>query len=147
MRLATEEQKQRWLPQFCSGDLVTAIAMTEPGTGSDLQGIKTRAVKDGDHYILNGAKTFITNGIHSDLVIVVACTDPDKGALGFSLLVVERGVTGPRHERAMVVAASAGSGSGVAVAGAARSGRCRCCTSATTPIAAVTTIDTSAGAR
>jgi alkylation response protein AidB-like acyl-CoA dehydrogenase len=94
VRLGTEEQKQRWLPQFCTGETITAIAMTEPGTGSDLQGIKTRAVKDGDHYILNGAKTFITNGIHSDLVIVVACTDPDKGALGFSLLVVERGMEG-----------------------------------------------------
>ncbi|CAN3128493.1 Acyl-CoA dehydrogenase [Mycobacterium sp. smrl_JER01] len=94
IRLATEEQKQRWLPKFCSGELITAIAMTEPGTGSDLQGIKTRAVKDGDNYILNGAKTFITNGIHSDLVIVVAQTDPDKGALGFSLLVVERGMDG-----------------------------------------------------
>jgi alkylation response protein AidB-like acyl-CoA dehydrogenase len=68
--------------------------MTEPGTGSDLQGIKTRAVKHGDHYILNGAKTFITNGINADLVIVVACTDPDKGAMGFSLLVVERGMEG-----------------------------------------------------
>ncbi|AFM16919.1 acyl-CoA dehydrogenase [Mycolicibacterium chubuense NBB4] len=94
IRLATEEQKQRWLPKFCSGELISAIAMTEPGTGSDLQGIKTRAVKDGDHYVLNGAKTFITNGIHSDLVIVVAQTDPDKGALGFSLLVVERGMEG-----------------------------------------------------
>jgi len=94
LRLATEEQKQRWLPGFCSGETITAIAMTEPGTGSDLQGIKTRAVRDGDHYILNGAKTFITNGIHSDLVIVVACTDPDKGAQGFSLLVVERGMPG-----------------------------------------------------
>ncbi len=94
IRLGTEEQKQRWLPKFCTGELITAIAMTEPGTGSDLQGIKTRAVKDGDHYILNGSKTFITNGIHSDLVIVVAQTDPDKGALGFSLLVVERGMEG-----------------------------------------------------
>jgi alkylation response protein AidB-like acyl-CoA dehydrogenase len=94
LRLATEEQKQRWLPGFCSGELISAIAMTEPGTGSDLQGIKTRAVRDGDHYILNGSKTFITNGILSDLVIVVAQTDPDKGALGFSLLVVERGMAG-----------------------------------------------------
>ncbi len=94
IRLATEEQKQRWLPRFCTGELITAIAMTEPGTGSDLQGIKAKAVKDGDHYILNGSKTFITNGIHSDLVIVVAQTDPDKGALGFSLLVVERGMEG-----------------------------------------------------
>ena len=94
LRLTTEEQKQRWLPKFCSGELISAIAMTEPGTGSDLQGIKTRAVKEGDHYILNGAKTFITNGIHADLVIVVAQTDPEKGALGFSLLVVERGMEG-----------------------------------------------------
>jgi alkylation response protein AidB-like acyl-CoA dehydrogenase len=94
IRLTTEEQKQRWLPKFCTGELISAIAMTEPGTGSDLQGIKTKAVKDGDHYILNGSKTFITNGIHSDLVIVVAQTDPDKGALGFSLLMVERGMEG-----------------------------------------------------
>jgi alkylation response protein AidB-like acyl-CoA dehydrogenase len=94
LRLANEEQKQRWLPKFCTGELITAIAMTEPGTGSDLQGIKTRAVRDGDHYVLNGSKTFITNGIHADLVIVVAQTDPDKGALGFSLLVVERGMEG-----------------------------------------------------
>ena len=94
LRLTTEEQKQRWLPGFCSGEIITAVAMTEPGTGSDLQGIKARAVKDGDHYVLNGSKTFITNGIHADLVIVVACTDPDKGALGFSLLVVERGMEG-----------------------------------------------------
>ena len=94
LRLTTEEQKQRWLPGFCSGELITAIAMSEPGTGSDLQGIKTRAVKDGDEWVLNGAKTFITNGINSDLVIVVAQTDPDKGAQGFSLLVVERGMKG-----------------------------------------------------
>ena len=92
--LTTEEQKQRWLPQFCTGELITAIAMTEPGTGSDLQGIKTRAVKDGDHYVLNGSKTFITNGINADLVIVVAQTNPEKGAQGFSLLGVERGMPG-----------------------------------------------------
>lgn len=94
LELANEEQKQRWLPTFCSGELITAIAMTEPGTGSDLQGIKTRAVRDGDDWVLNGAKTFITNGINSDIVIVVAQTDPDAGALGFSLLVVERGMPG-----------------------------------------------------
>lgn len=92
--LTTEEQKQRWLPQFCTGEMITAIAMTEPGTGSDLQGIKTRAVKDGDHYVLNGSKTFITNGINADLVIVVAQTNPEKGAQGFSLLGVERGMPG-----------------------------------------------------
>jgi alkylation response protein AidB-like acyl-CoA dehydrogenase len=68
--------------------------MTEPGTGSDLQSIKTRAVKEGDHYILNGAKTFITNGINADLVNLVACTDPDMGAMGCSLLAVERGTAG-----------------------------------------------------
>src|ERR1700759_5448274 len=94
LRLANDEQKERWLPKFCTGEIITAIAMTEPGTGSDLQGIKTRAVRDGDHYVLNGAKTFITNGINADLVIVVAATDPDKGAMGFSLLVVERGMAG-----------------------------------------------------
>ncbi|QBS40189.1 acyl-CoA dehydrogenase family protein [Nocardia sp. CS682] len=94
LELANEEQKQRWLPGFCSGEIITAIAMTEPGTGSDLQGIKTRAVRDGDDWVLNGAKTFITNGINADIVIVVAQTDPEKGAMGFSLLVVERGMPG-----------------------------------------------------
>lgn len=94
LELANEEQKKRWLPGFCSGEIITAIAMTEPGTGSDLQGIRTRAVKDGDDWILNGAKTFITNGINADLVIVVAQTDPAKGSMGFSLLVVERGMPG-----------------------------------------------------
>ena len=94
LNLTTREQKDRWLPQFSTGEMITAIAMTEPGTGSDLQGIKTRAVKEGDHYILNGSKTFITNGINADLVIVVAQTNPDKGAQGFSLLAVERGMPG-----------------------------------------------------
>ncbi|WP_280427648.1 acyl-CoA dehydrogenase family protein [Nocardia brasiliensis] len=94
LELANDEQKQRWLPGFCAGEIIIAIAMTEPGTGSDLQGIKTRAVRDGDDWVLNGAKTFITNGINSDIVIVVAQTDPDKGAMGFSLLVVERDMPG-----------------------------------------------------
>jgi alkylation response protein AidB-like acyl-CoA dehydrogenase len=95
MKLATDEQKQRWLPGFCSGELITAIAMSEPGAGSDLQGIGTTAVRDGDDWILNGQKTFITNGINSDLVIVVAKTDPEaKAAYGTSLLVVERGMAG-----------------------------------------------------
>ncbi|TCN58190.1 alkylation response protein AidB-like acyl-CoA dehydrogenase [Rhodococcus sp. SMB37] len=94
LNLANEEQKKRWLPGFCSGEIITAIAMTEPGTGSDLQSIKTRAVRDGDDWVLSGSKTFITNGINADLVIVVACTDPEKGAQGFSLLVVERGMPG-----------------------------------------------------
>ncbi|GAA1539400.1 acyl-CoA dehydrogenase family protein [Nocardioides humi] len=92
--LADDEQKARWLPGTVSGDIVTAIAMTEPGAGSDLQGIRTTAVDKGDHYVLNGSKTFITNGIHSDLVIVVARTDPDAGAHGISLLVVEEGMAG-----------------------------------------------------
>ena len=92
--LGTDEQKRRWLPGCCSGELVTAIAMTEPGAGSDLQGIRTTAVDKGDHYVLNGSKTFISNGILSDLVIVVARTNPDAGAQGFSLLVVERGMAG-----------------------------------------------------
>ncbi len=94
LRLTNEEQKQRWLAKFCTGELITAIAMTEPGAGSDLQGIKTRAVKDGDDWVLNGAKTFITNGINADLIIVLAQTNPGKGPLGFSLLVVERGMAG-----------------------------------------------------
>jgi alkylation response protein AidB-like acyl-CoA dehydrogenase len=94
LRLATADQKRRWLPGFCSGEIITAIAMTEPGTGSDLQGIRTSARRDGDGWVLNGAKTFITNGIMADLVIVVARTDPDAGSRGFSLLVVERGMPG-----------------------------------------------------
>ncbi|WP_406064082.1 acyl-CoA dehydrogenase family protein [Streptomyces sp. NBC_01077] len=92
--LGTEEQKRRWLPGFCSGETVTAIAMTEPGAGSDLQGIRTTAEDHGDHWILNGSKTFISNGILADLVIVVARTTPEGGAHGLSLLVVERGAEG-----------------------------------------------------
>ncbi len=92
--LTTEEQKQRWLPGFCSGEIITAIAMTEPGAGSDLKAVTTTAIRRGDHYVLNGQKTYITNGINSDLVIVVAKTDPDAGARGISLVVVERGMEG-----------------------------------------------------
>ncbi|HEY8374022.1 MAG TPA: acyl-CoA dehydrogenase family protein [Pseudonocardiaceae bacterium] len=93
--LTTPEQKQRWLPGFCSGELITAIAMTEPAAGSDLQGIRTHARRDGSDYVLNGSKTFITNGINADLVIVVARTDPDApGSRGLSLLVVERDMPG-----------------------------------------------------
>ncbi len=92
--LGTEEQKRRWLPGCVSGETITAIAMTEPGAGSDLQGIRTTAVDAGDHYVLNGSKTFISNGILSDLVIVVCRTDPDAGHQGISLLVVERGMEG-----------------------------------------------------
>lgn len=89
-------QKERWLPGIASGKLLTAIAMTEPGTGSDLAGMRTTAVRDGDEYILNGAKTFITGGLLADLVIVVArtATDPDNRRAGLSLLVVEDGMPG-----------------------------------------------------
>ncbi len=94
LRYGTDEQKQRWLPKFASGELIGAIAMSEPAAGSDLQGIKTTAIKHGDHYLLNGSKTFITNGWHADVVIVVAKTAPEAGAKGTSLLVVERGMPG-----------------------------------------------------
>jgi long-chain-acyl-CoA dehydrogenase len=92
--LCTAEQKERWLPGFVRGELITAIAMSEPGAGSDLQGITTRAVADADGWILNGQKTFITNGINSDLVITVARTDPEAGHRGITLLMVERGMEG-----------------------------------------------------
>lgn len=85
----SEEQKRRWLPGVCDGSLVTAIAMTEPGAGSDLQGVKTTARRDGDHYVLNGSKTFITNGQTANLICVVCKTDPTQGARGVSLLFVE----------------------------------------------------------
>jgi len=94
LRYGTEAQKQRWLPRLASGEMVGAIAMSEPAAGSDLQGVKTTAVRKGDHYLLNGSKTFITNGWHADLVIVVAKTDPEAGAKGTSLLMVERGMPG-----------------------------------------------------
>ncbi len=85
----TAEQKARWLPRLQSGELVGAIAMTEPGAGSDLQGVKTTAVKQGDHYVLNGSKTFITNGQLANFIIVVAKTDPAEGAKGTSLICLE----------------------------------------------------------
>ncbi|WP_348542438.1 acyl-CoA dehydrogenase family protein [Dietzia kunjamensis] len=87
----TEEQKRRWLPSLASGEKVVAVAMTEPGTGSDLQNVKTTAIRDGDHYLVNGAKTFISNGTHCDLVVIVAKTDPAAGGKGISLLVAEVG--------------------------------------------------------
>jgi alkylation response protein AidB-like acyl-CoA dehydrogenase len=92
--LTTDAQKSRWLPGICSGELITAIAMTEPGTGSDLGSISTTAVPDGDHYVVNGSKTFITNGINSDLLIVAVKTDPTQRHRGISLLVLERGTAG-----------------------------------------------------
>jgi long-chain-acyl-CoA dehydrogenase len=92
--LGTEEQKQRWLTGMASGQLIGAIAMTEPGAGSDLQGLRTTAVRDGGEWVVNGQKTFITSGINADFVIVVARTEPGAGARGFSLIVVETGTPG-----------------------------------------------------
>src|ERR1700691_643524 len=89
LHYGTEEQKQRWLPKLATGELVGAIAMTEPGTGSDLQAVRTSARKSGNGYVLNGAKTFITNGQHANLIVVVAKTDPGERAKGVSLMVVE----------------------------------------------------------
>ena len=85
----SEEQKRRWLPKLATGELIGAIAMTEPGAGSDLQGVKTTARKDGNHYVINGSKTFITNGQNANFIIVVTKTDPSAGAKGTSLMVVE----------------------------------------------------------
>ncbi len=90
----SEEQKQRWLPAMVSGEAVGALAMTEPGAGSDVQGIRTNAVKDGDEWILNGSKIFITNGYHADVVIVAAITDPGKGAKGTTLFLVDTSLPG-----------------------------------------------------
>ena len=89
LRYGTEEQRKRWLPKLASGEFVGAIAMSEPGTGSDLQGVRTTALRSGNGYVLNGSKTFITNGQHANLIIVVAKTDPKQGAKGVSLMVVE----------------------------------------------------------
>ncbi|MGH9227316.1 MAG: acyl-CoA dehydrogenase family protein [Acidimicrobiales bacterium] len=94
LTLCTEEQKDRWLPGICSGELITAIAMTEPGIGSDLASMTTTAVRDGDHYVVNGSKTFITNGINADLVVTAVKTDPTERHRGMSLMVVERGMDG-----------------------------------------------------
>ena len=95
LNYGTEEQKQKFIPPMVTGESIGAIAMTEPGAGSDLQGVRTNAVLDGDHWVLNGSKTYITNGFNSDLVIVVAKTDKDaKGAHGISLLLVEEGMEG-----------------------------------------------------
>lgn len=92
--LGTEEQKRRWLPPFCTGELITAIAMTEPSGGSDLAALRTTAVPDGGDWILNGSKTFITNGFSADLVIVAARTGPGEGARGITLFAVESGLPG-----------------------------------------------------
>jgi long-chain-acyl-CoA dehydrogenase len=93
-RLTDDEQKTRWLPGICSGELITAVAMTEPGIGSDLASMATTAIRDGDDYVVNGSKTFITNGINADLVITAVKTDPGQRHKGISLLVLERGMPG-----------------------------------------------------
>lgn len=92
--IATEEQKLQWLPKMATGEVVSAIAMTEPGAGSDLAGMRTRAVRDGDDYVINGSKTFITNGIHADMVIVCAKTDASAGSKGISLFMVDTTLPG-----------------------------------------------------
>ena len=94
LHYGSEYLKSHYLPKMATGEMIGAIAMTEPGTGSDLQGVKTTAIRDGDHYVLNGSKTFITNGWHADLVIVVAKTDPAAGAKGMSLFVVDTTMAG-----------------------------------------------------
>ena len=89
-----DEQRARWLPGICTGETITAVAMTEPGIGSDLAGMATTAIRDGDHYVVNGAKTFISNGINADLVVTAVKTDPSARHSGVSLLVIERGMEG-----------------------------------------------------
>jgi len=101
LNYGTDEQKKRWLPGMCSGKIITAIAMTEPETGSDLAAVRTTATRQGDFYILNGQKTFITNGILSDLILVVAKTDPTLGYQGISLIAVERGTEGFKRGRTL----------------------------------------------
>ncbi|MBV7330278.1 acyl-CoA dehydrogenase family protein [Chloroflexi bacterium TSY] len=99
LHYATDEQKARWLPKICSGECVTAIGMTEPNTGSDLASVRTTAIRKGDHYLVNGQKTFISNGIINDLVIVVAKTNPDERHKGISLLAIESGMAGYERGR------------------------------------------------
>jgi alkylation response protein AidB-like acyl-CoA dehydrogenase len=94
LHLTNDEQKARWLPGICSGELITAVAMTEPGIGSDLASMTTTAIRDGDSYVVNGSKTFITNGINADLVITAVKTDPSLRHKGMSLVVLERGMEG-----------------------------------------------------
>jgi alkylation response protein AidB-like acyl-CoA dehydrogenase len=94
LEYCTDEQRDRWLPGIASGELITAIAMTEPGIGSDLGSMTTTAIRDGDHYVVNGSKTFITNGINADLVVTAVKTDPTQRHRGMSLLVLERGMVG-----------------------------------------------------
>ncbi|NGN92179.1 acyl-CoA dehydrogenase [Nocardioides sp. KC13] len=97
----TEEQKQEWLPKMASGEVVAAVAMTEPGTGSDLQSITTKAIRDGDDYVVNGAKTFITNGNQADMVLVAVKTDPEEKGAGISLVIVPTDTPGFRRGRVL----------------------------------------------
>ncbi|HEX4248248.1 MAG TPA: acyl-CoA dehydrogenase family protein [Pseudonocardia sp.] len=99
LRYCSEEQRQRWLPGISSGELITAIAMTEPSIGSDLASMSTTAIRQGEHYLVNGSKTFITNGINADLVITAVKTDPAQRHAGMSLLVIERDTPGFEHGR------------------------------------------------
>ncbi|MES2257042.1 MAG: acyl-CoA dehydrogenase family protein [Pseudomonadota bacterium] len=101
LNCGTEQQKKRWLPGIASGEIIAAIAMTEPGTGSDLQGVRTTAERRGDNYVINGAKTFISNGQLCDLVVVVAKTDPTQGAKGISLLLVDCATPGFERGKAL----------------------------------------------
>ncbi|MET9028583.1 acyl-CoA dehydrogenase family protein [Nocardia sp. NPDC004168] len=101
LHYGTEEQKRKWLPKMATGEVVGAIAMTEPGTGSDLQSVKTKAIREGDEYVVNGSKTFITNGSQADLIIVVAKTDTSEGASGISLILVEADRPGFRRGRVL----------------------------------------------
>lgn len=98
-RIGNEEQKHRWLPKVCSGEAILAIGMTEPGTGSDLKAIRTTAIREGDEYVINGSKTFISNGLNADLIVMVCKTDPAAGARGVSLIVVEADREGFRRGR------------------------------------------------
>ena len=94
MEYCTEEQKERWIPGIVDGSLITAVAMTEPGIGSDLASMSTKAIRDGDHYVVDGSKTFITNGINADLIITAVKTDPKEKHKGMSLMILERGMDG-----------------------------------------------------
>ena len=99
MAFGTDAQKERFLPKMAAGDCITSLAMTEPNAGSDLQGIKTTAIRNGDHYVVNGQKTFISNGILNDMALVAVKTDPEQGAKGMSLIMIERGMEGYERGR------------------------------------------------
>jgi acyl-CoA dehydrogenase len=124
LNYGTEEQKQRWLPRMARGELIGAIAMTEPGAGSDLKGIRTRAVRDGDHYVVNGSKIFITNGGSAELLMLVVRTDPSDRGRGLSILMVETRAWRVTASGACSTRWAAGAGHGRTVLrGRARAGR------------------------